>query len=724
MFELAQSNLLYLISIWKSVDPATPILRNTTYYVRAYATNSQGTAYGNEESFTTNKLDLSLHNFKANNKVYDGLTTATGIWSDDRIYDDELIFSYTANFDSQNVGSEINVSFSNIEIVGGTHANKYNLITTSGNAIASITPKELYIIGDFTVKNKIYDSTTTAFIVENNLKLHGIINSDDVKIKKIEVEFTDAEIGENKVVKIINIELEGNSISNYVVSLTDAPTAKAGIYPVIYKLQLFSQPLNAAILYGEGEYAEGSKVNISINAIPGYKFINWSMIKTNDGENGSTQKLNYADNVKSILSTELVNIISLEENFIFEMPAHNVILQANFEKLFEGGEGTAEFPFEIRNAEELNNVKYFLGNEHSDKYFILINDIDLQEYLLTKPEGWTPIGNANNSFKGNFNGNSKVIYNLFIYQNNGNQIGLFGNVESGVIFDVGLEEITIHGQEDVGGLIGKQNGATVLNCYVTGNIVGKMNVGGFVGSNYFGSINNCYSRANISRVNGEVNTNFGGFIGVNYQGKIKNCYSTGNVTYIGTSNPTDKGFVGFVDNNTSEMISNFWDIETSGQFENSAGGAIGKTSLEMKTSTTFINDNWDFYGVNEGTIWNIGNGRNDGYPYFSWQYSNDLPVSVELYEKRNIVTNFELSQNYPNPFNPTTIIRYQLPMKEYISLKIYDVLGKEVAVLVNEEKDAGIHSVKFDANGLTSGVYLYRLQYGSFSQTKKLIILK
>jgi hypothetical protein len=86
--------------------------------------------------------------------------------------------------------------------------------------------------------------------------------------------------------------------------------------------------------------------------------------------------------------------------------------------------------------------------------------------------------------------------------------------------------------------------------------------------------------------------------------------------------------------------------------------------------------------------------------------------------------NFSLQQNYPNPFNPTTTINYSVPKPGIIKIKVYDLLGRVVVTLVNENKPVGNYSVQFNAAKLTSGIYFYRMESGSFSQTKKLLLLK
>lgn len=85
---------------------------------------------------------------------------------------------------------------------------------------------------------------------------------------------------------------------------------------------------------------------------------------------------------------------------------------------------------------------------------------------------------------------------------------------------------------------------------------------------------------------------------------------------------------------------------------------------------------------------------------------------------------YNLSQNYPNPFNPTTQINYSVPKTSLVTIKVYDILGKEVATLVNKEKTAGNYPVQFNATSLSSGVYFYRLQAGDYIETKKMILLK
>ena len=101
-----------------------------------------------------------------------------------------------------------------------------------------------------------------------------------------------------------------------------------------------------------------------------------------------------------------------------------------------------------------------------------------------------------------------------------------------------------------------------------------------------------------------------------------------------------------------------------------------------------------------------------------YEYSNEFDVNFILAD------DFRLSQNYPNPFNPSTTIEYQIPQSSFVTIKVYDALGKEVVTLVNEEKPAGIHEVNFEPKDLTSGLYLYKISAVGFEQTRKMLLLK
>ena len=98
------------------------------------------------------------------------------------------------------------------------------------------------------------------------------------------------------------------------------------------------------------------------------------------------------------------------------------------------------------------------------------------------------------------------------------------------------------------------------------------------------------------------------------------------------------------------------------------------------------------------------------------------PVNVP--EDEFVVDKFELKQNYPNPFNSTTKINFVIPNISFVNVKVYDVIGNEVATLVNEEKGAGTYEIEFTAEKLTSGFYFYSLTAGSFVATKKMILMK
>ncbi len=111
----------------------------------------------------------------------------------------------------------------------------------------------------------------------------------------------------------------------------------------------------------------------------------------------------------------------------------------------------------------------------------------------------------------------------------------------------------------------------------------------------------------------------------------------------------------------------------------------------------------------------------DATPFYIWDSTS---TSIEDVKNKSLPAKYELAQNYPNPFNPSTTIEYTIPKQSNVTLKIFDVLGREVEVLVDKEQSIGNYEVEFDAYELTSGIYFYRIHAGNFVETKKMLLMK
>ncbi|MEJ5263671.1 MAG: T9SS type A sorting domain-containing protein, partial [Ignavibacterium sp.] len=126
----------------------------------------------------------------------------------------------------------------------------------------------------------------------------------------------------------------------------------------------------------------------------------------------------------------------------------------------------------------------------------------------------------------------------------------------------------------------------------------------------------------------------------------------------------------------------------------------------------------------------LSNNQSDWANIWEVEFFGQLIISENNDDLKSIPTQFKLEQNYPNPFNPTTKICFVIPNVEttqrvvFTTLKVYDILGNEVATLVNENKAPGVYEVEFNANNLSSGVYLYRLQANDFVEVKKMILMR
>jgi photosystem II stability/assembly factor-like uncharacterized protein len=168
------------------------------------------------------------------------------------------------------------------------------------------------------------------------------------------------------------------------------------------------------------------------------------------------------------------------------------------------------------------------------------------------------------------------------------------------------------------------------------------------------------------------------------------------------------------------------------------------------SSCFFTNANTGYLGSGAGTIYKTTNGGINLAAQYSLSQTDEIkqiyftgndtgyaitrqnllktinggePVRINLIST-NIPEKFSLSQNYPNPFNPSTNIKFQIPEKSFTSIIVYDMLGKEVITLLNEELNAGYYNYQFNAENLNSGIYFYRIRTENFSETKKMVLVK
>ena len=146
----------------------------------------------------------------------------------------------------------------------------------------------------------------------------------------------------------------------------------------------------------------------------------------------------------------------------------------------------------------------------------------------------------------------------------------------------------------------------------------------------------------------------------------------------------------------------------------------------LKVSNTWTNDITTPRVILDGEQYRMWfNGFAASFPFPARIGYATAPFTTSVEDPiENLPGTFVLHQNYPNPFNPSTKIKYSIINKAIVIIKVYDILGNEIKTLVNEEKTIGNYEIEFDGSNLASGIYLYRMQAGNFSDTKKLILIK
>jgi len=346
-----------------------------------------------------------------------------------------------------------------------------------------------------------------------------------------------------------------------------------------YTLTISATNGNVAKNPDQGSYNYGSAVILTATPATGYAFTGWS-----GDASGPTNPI-------TVTMTGNKNITANYTTGITPTATK------------PSGTGSSGDPYQIASLENLywiadqtnNNAVSFSGI-----YFVQTANIDASSTNTWIDQngyisGWTTINGYPDAFAGSYDGNGHTIDKLSM-----NNVGLFGRISGATIKNLGVTQIDIHAGSStaVGGIAARaENSSKILNCYVTGTITAGGG-GGLVGVNDASTITNCYSTASVS----SDDRAHGGLVGTNQGGStISYSYSTGLVS--GGAGTDPGGLVGN-DYDSSPVIYSFWDTQSSGL--GTSRGGDGKTTVEMKTLSTFTNAGWDF-----STIWQM-NGAN--YP--------------------------------------------------------------------------------------------------------------
>ena len=344
------------------------------------------------------------------------------------------------------------------------------------------------------------------------------------------------------------------------------------------------------------------------------------------------------------------------------------------------GSGTSDVPYEVST---LDHLLWISTNSASwDSNFEQTANIDASETHAWNVndnltyDGFLPIGNLTHKFSGSYNGQNYRITDLYINRSDNNNCGLFGAVNDATIQYLDMRNVNICGYDQVGAIVGNVHGYSIIRgCHSTGTVNGHSNVGGLAGYlEYYATIVSSYSNADVTgnqnqvggllgNCRGIIKRSFakgnvhgvyavGGLAGYSQQREINNCYAAGDVSgnnhtggLVGFNNgvtvthcystgsvSANFDFGGLVGENTGSVSDSFYDAQTSGC--NDTGKGTPRSTVEMKTLSTFLNFDWDFeWETHNGTgdLWDMdfSGATNNGYPYLSWQ--DDAATSLPLF---------------------------------------------------------------------------------------------
>ena len=370
------------------------------------------------------------------------------------------------------------------------------------------------------------------------------------------------------------------------------------------------------------------------------------------------------------------------------------------------GNGTEpDDPYQITDWEELYDVR-----DKPGAYYELQNDLDnstngYDTYNADDSAGWDPIGDDSTKFTGSFDGQGYTIDGLYIDRADVTLNGLFGYIGTdGEVRNLGVTNVNLTGQNQMGGLAGKNDGL-IDNSFATGVVDGGERTGGLVGHNEGeGTITNSYSGVEVISDDGMI----GGLVGDNSNAEIKKSYSFGVVDEADTGS-TVGGLTGREDGGGATNVDSFWDTETSGQ--TSSGGGTGKTTAEMQDVATFtdestdgLNSAWDFVDdPNDDTgtedIWGIDASINEEYPYLV-PYEHQFSLNSPADSSTGVSTPPELNVMVSSPESDDSDV-------EFYERTGWDISTAEDTGITAGTEDTGPEGIHFSPDGETMYVMGY-----------------
>ncbi|HCT30205.1 MAG TPA: hypothetical protein DIW31_05620, partial [Bacteroidales bacterium] len=643
----------------------THLIPNTTYYLRAYATNLGGTAYGSEVTFTTD-IGLAVTTQAVSNI---GQATATGngniiglgvsnptqhgvCWSVSP--SPTLANSYTQNGSASSTGAYTS------SITGLLPYTTYYLKsyatdskgTVYGDEVSFTTLPTAPIVTTQAVSN-ISETTATG---NGNITTLGVPSPSQHGVcwnttGNPTISDSKTEDGSQSATGAFTSNITGLTANTTYYVKAYATNITGTVYGDQVSFTTYQLPVvttqAVSNITGNTATGNGNITTLGIPSITQYG-ICWNTSGTptiNDNktlEGSASATGAYTSNMTGLLSGTIYYVRTYATNSLGTVYGNQVSFTTN---RFNGS-GTSADPYQVSTLEELKAIAD--NTSYLSKYFIQTANIDASgTSAWNSGAGWIPIGNNSTKFTGSYNGQNHTISGLYINRASAYQ-GLFGHASGATIKNLGViaANVIITGDNQyVGALAGALTTATVENCYSTGSVSSQSHsCGGLVGASQSNSTVKCsFSSCAVSVSGAKYST--AGLVGYNNSASIYNSYATGSVTganavggLVGNNSGTStisncysKGtvtgssyFGGLVGKNygTLTCTNSFWDTQTSGQ--SSSDGGTGKTTAQIKSYSTFNSATWDFIGeTTNGTvdIWGIDETgtANGGYPFLFWQ---------------------------------------------------------------------------------------------------------